>query len=200
MKKITFFIVIIPIFIFSQNKKNTFLVVYPTEIKIRKELLNESEEYLNFEKKRSQESIGEKINDKLKSEIDTLTIEKIIGNNTLISLKYHFFESQPKNKYLIKYNKENKLIEELTKKTKADFLVTYTNLQIYLNNKGLLRLKFKLVFYDIKNEKYLIEKYYEADENNEGGMWGCSEFRLKCTINNSVRIGTEEVVKKYWNK
>ena len=53
-------------------------------------------------------------------------------------------------------NKENKLIEELTKKTKADFLVTYTNLQIYLNNKGLLRLKFKLVFYDIKNDYYLM--------------------------------------------
>jgi hypothetical protein len=116
MKRI---ILLIPIFIFSQNKKNTFLVVYPSEIKISNELLNESVEYINYEKNRSRKSAGEKINDKLKSEIDSLTIEKIIGNITLQSLQYYFFEKQPKNKYQIKYNKENKSIEEFTKKVKA---------------------------------------------------------------------------------
>lgn len=200
MKRITFLILLIPIFIFSQNKKNTFLVVYPSEIKISNELLNESVQYINYEKNRSRKSAGEKINDKLKSEIDSLTIEKIIGNITLQSLQYYFFEKQPKNKYQIKYNKENKSIEELTKKAKADFLVTYNDLQIYLNDKGFLKLKFRLVFYDIKNDNYLIENYFEADEINEGGMWGCSESRFKCIVNNTLKIGTEEVAKKYWNK
>lgn len=200
MKRITFLILLIPIFIFSQNKKNTFLVVYPSEIKISNELLNESVQYINYEKNRSRKSAGEKINDKLKSEIDSLTIEKIIGNITLQSLQYYFFEKQPKNKYQIKYNKENKSIEELTKKAKADFLVTYNDLQIYLNDKGFLKLKFRLVFYDIKNDNYLIENYFEADEINEGAMWGCSESRFKCIVNNTLKIGTEEVAKKYWNK
>ena len=200
MKLKTLFLLFIPIFIFSQNKKNTFLVVYPSEIKINTELINESVEYLNYEKNRSRKNAGEKINDKLKSEIDSLTIEKIIGNVTLQSLQYYFFEKQPKNKYQIKYNKENKSIEELTEKVKADFLVSYTDLQIYLNEDGMLKLKFKLNFYDIKNKKFLLQNYYEADENNEGGMWGCSESRFKCIVNNTLRIGTEEVAKKYWNK
>lgn len=200
MKRITFLILLIPIFIFSQNKKTTFLVVYPSEIKISNELLNESVQYINYEKNRSRKSAGEKINDKLKSEIDSLTIEKIIGNITLQSLQYYFFEKQPKNKYQIKYNKENKSIEELTKKAKADFLVTYNDLQIYLNDKGFLKLKFRLVFYDIKNDNYLVKNYFEADEINEGGMWGCSESRFKCIVNNTLKIGTEEVAKKYWNK
>ena len=65
MKRITFLILLIPIFIFSQNKKNTFLVVYPSEIKISNELLNESVQYINYEKNRSRKSAGEKINDKL---------------------------------------------------------------------------------------------------------------------------------------
>ena len=200
MKLKLFFLLFIPIFIFSQNRKNTFLVVYPSEIKINTELVNESVEYLNYEKNRSRKNAGEKINDKLKSEIDSLTIEKIIGNVTLQSLQYSFFEKQPKNKYQIKYNKENKSIEELTEKVKADFLVSYTDLQIYLNENGMLKLKFKLNFYDIKNKKFLLQNYYEADENNEGGMWGCSESRFKCIVNNTLRIGTEEVAKKYWNK
>lgn len=200
MKLKLLFLLIIPIFIFSQNRKNTFLVVYPSEIKINTELVNESVEYLNYEKNRSRKNAGEKINDKLKSEIDSLTIEKIIGNVTLQSLQYYFFEKQPKNKYQIKYNKENKSIEELTEKVKADFLVSYTDLQIYLNENGMLKLKFKLNFYDIKNKKFLLQNYYEADENNEGGMWGCSESRFKCIVNNTLRIGTEEVAKKYWNK
>ena len=200
MKLKLLFLLFIPIFIFSQNRKNTFLVVYPTEIKINTELVNESVEYLNYEKNRSRKNAGEKINDKLKSEIDSLTIEKIIGNVTLQSLQYYFFEKQPKNKYQIKYNKENKSIEELTEKVKADFLVSYTDLQIYLNENGMLRLKFKLNFYDIKNKKFLLQNNYEADENNEGGMWGCSESRFKCIVNNTLRIGTEEVAKKYWNK
>lgn len=187
-------------FIFSQNKKNTFLVVYPSEIKINRELINESVEYLNYEKNRSRKNAGEKINDKLKSEIDSLTIEKIIGNVTLQSLQYYFFEKQPKNKYQIKYNKENKSIEELTEKVKVDFLVSYTDLEIYINENGMLKLKFKLNFYDIKNKKKLLQNYYEADDNNEGGMWGCSESRFKCIVNNTLRIGTEEVAKKYWNK
>ena len=200
MKLKLLFLLFIPIFIFSQNRKNTFLVVYPSEIKINPELVNESVEYLNYEKNRSRKNAGEKINDKLKSEIDSLTIEKIIGNVTLQSLQYYFFEKQPKNKYQIKYNKENKSIEELTEKVKADFLVSYTDLQIYLNENGMLKLKFKLNFYDIKNKKFLLQNYYEADENNEGGMWGCSESRFKCIVNNTLRIGTEEVAKKYWNK
>ena len=200
MKLKTLFLLFIPIFIFSQNKKNTFLVVYPSEIKINTELVNESVEYLNYEKNRSRKNAGEKINDKLKSEIDSLTIEKIIGNVTLQSLQYYFFEKQPKNKYQIKYNKENKSIEELTEKVKADFLVSYTDLQIYLNEDGMLKLKFKLNFYDVKNKKNLLQNYYEANENNEGGMWGCSESRFKCIVNNTLRIGTEEVAKKYWNK
>jgi len=199
MKLKLLFLLFIPIFIFSQNRKNTFLVVYPSEIKINTELVNESVEYLNYEKNRSRKNAGEKINDKLKSEIDSLTIEKIIGNITLQSLQYYFFEKQPKNKYQIKYNKENKSIEELTEKMKADFLVSYTDLQIYLNENGMLKLKFKLNFYDIKNKKFLLQNYYEADENNEGGMWGCSESRFKCIVNNTLRIGTEEVAKKYWN-
>jgi hypothetical protein len=200
MKSKLLFLLFIPIFIFSQNRKNTFLVVYPSEIKINPELVNESVEYLNYEKNRSRKNADEKINDKLKSEIDSLTIEKIIGNVTLQSLQYYFFEKQPKNKYQIKYNKENKSIEELTEKVKADFLVSYTDLQIYLNENGMLKLKFKLNFYDIKNKKFLLQNYYEADENNEGGMWGCSESRFKCIVNNTLRIGTEEVAKKYWNK
>ena len=200
MKLKLLFLLFIPIFIFSQNRKNTFLVVYPSEIKINTELVNESVEYLNYEKNRSRKNAGEKINDKLKSEIDSLTIEKIIGNVTLQSLQYYFFEKQPKNKYQIKYNKENKSIEELTEKVKADFLVSYTDLQIYLNENGMLKLKFKLNFYDIKNKIFLLQNYYEADENNEGGMWGCSESRFKCIVNNTLRIGTEEVAKKYWNK
>jgi hypothetical protein len=200
MKLKLLFLLFIPIFIFSQNRKNTFLVVYPSKIKINTELVNESVEYLNYEKNRSRKNAGEKINDKLKSEIDSLTIEKIIGNVTLQSLQYYFFEKQPKNKYQIKYNKENKSIEELTEKVKADFLVSYTDLQIYLNENGMLKLKFKLNFYDIKNKKILLQNYYEADENNEGGMWGCSESRFKCIVNNTLRIGTEEVAKKYWNK
>ena len=200
MKLKMLFLLFIPIFIFSQNKKNTFLVVYPSEIKINRELINESVEYLNYEKNRSRKNAGEKINDKLKSEIDSLTIEKIIGNVTLQSLQYYFFEKQPKNKYQLKYHKENKSIDELTEKMKADFLVSYTDLQIYLNENGMLKLKFKLNFYDIKNKKFLLQNYYEADENNEGGMWGCSESRFKCIVNNTLRIGTEEVAKKYWNK
>lgn len=200
MKNITILLLFIPIFIFSQNRKNTFLVIYPSDIKINAELVNESVEYLNYEKNRSRKNAGEKINDKLKSEIDSLTIEKIIGNVTLQSLQYYFFEKQPKNKYQIKYNKENKSIEELTDKVKVDFLVSYTDLQIYLNENGMLKLKFKLNFYDIKNKKFLLQNYYEADENNEGGMWGCSESRFKCIVNNTLRIGTEEVAKKYWNK
>ena len=200
MKLKMLFLLFIPIFIFSQNKKNTFLVVYPSEIKINTELINESVEYLNYEKNRSRKNAGEKINDKLKSEIDSLTIEKIIGNVTLQSLQYYFFEKQPKNKYQIKYNKENKSIEELTEKVKADFLVSYTDLEIYINENGMLKLKFKLNFYDIKNKKNLLQNYYEADENNEGGMWGCSESRFKCIVNNTLRIETEEVAKKYWNK
>jgi hypothetical protein len=200
MKLKMLFLLFIPIFIFSQNKKNTFLVVYPSEIKINTELINESVEYLNYEKNRSRKNAGEKINDKLKSEIDSLTIEKIIGNVTLQSLQYYFFEKQPKNKYQIKYNKENKSIEELTEKVKADFLVSYTDLEIYINENGMLKLKFKLNFYDVKNKKNLLQNYYEADENNEGGMWGCSESRFKCIVNNTLRIGTEEVAKKYWNK
>ena len=200
MKSKLLFLLFIPIFIFSQNRKNTFLVVYPSEIKINPELVNESVEYLNYEKNRSRKNADEKINDKLKSEIDSLTIEKIIGNVTLQSLQYYFFEKQPKNKYQIKYNKENKSIEELTEKVKADLLVSYTDLQIYLNENGMLKLKFKLNFYDIKNKKFLLQNYYEADENNEGGMWGCSESRFKCIVNNTLRIGTEEVAKKYWNK
>jgi len=200
MKNITILLLFIPIFIFSQNRKNTFLVIYPSDIKINAELVNESVEYLNYEKNRSRKNAGEKINDKLKFEIDSLTIEKIIGNVTLQSLQYYFFEKQPKNKYQIKYNKENKSIEELTDKVKVDFLVSYTDLQIYLNENGMLKLKFKLNFYDIKNKKFLLQNYYEADENNEGGMWGCSESRFKCIVNNTLRIGTEEVAKKYWNK
>lgn len=200
MKLKLLFLLFIPIFIFSQNRKNTFLVVYPSEIKINTDLVNESVEYLNYEKNRSRKNAGEKINDKLKSEIDSLTIEKIIGNVTLQSLQYYFFEKQPKNKYQIKYNKENKSIEKLTEKVKADFLVSYTDLEIYLNENGMLKLKFKVNFYDIKNKKFLLENYYEADENNEGGMWGCSESRFKCIVNNTLRIGTEEVAKKYWNK
>ena len=200
MKLKMLFLLFIPIFIFSQNKKNTFLVVYPSEIKINTQLINESVEYLNYEKNRSRKNAGEKINDKLKSEIDSLTIEKIIGNVTLQSLQYYFFEKQPKNKYQIKYNKENKSIEEITEKVKADFLVSYTDLEIYINENGMLKLKFKLNFYDIKNKKNLLQNYYEADENNEGGMWGCSESRFKCIVNNTLRIGTEEVAKKYWNK
>lgn len=200
MKNITILLLFIPIFIFSQNRKNTFLVIYPSDIKINAELVNESVEYLNYEKNRSRKNAGDKISDKLKSEIDSLTIEKIIGNVTLQSLQYYFFEKQPKNKYQIKYNKENKSIEELTDKVKVDFLVSYTDLQIYLNENGMLKLKFKLNFYDIKNKKFLLQNYYEADENNEGGMWGCSESRFKCIVNNTLRIGTEEVEKKYWNK
>ena len=200
MKNITILLLFIPIFIFSQNRKNTFLVIYPSDIKINAELVNESVEYLNYEKNRSRKNAGDKISDKLKSEIDSLTIEKIIGNVTLQSLQYYFFEKQPKNKYQIKYNKENKSIEELTDKVKVDFLVSYTDLQIYLNENGMLKLKFKLNFYDIKNKKFLLQNYYEADENNEGGMWGCSESRFKCIVNNTLRIGTEEVAKKYWNK
>ena len=200
MKLKLLFLLFIPIFIFSQNRKNTFLVVYPSKIKINPELVNESVEYLNYEKNRSRKNAGEKINDKLKSEIDSLTIEKIIGNVTLQSLQYYFYEKQPKNKYQIKYNKENKSIEELTEKVKADFLVSYTDLEIYINENGMLKLKFKLNFYDIKNKKFLLQNYYEADENNEGGMWGCSESRFKCIVNNTLRIGTEEVAKKYWNK
>jgi hypothetical protein len=118
----------------------------------------------------------------------------------LQSLQYYFFEKQPKNKYQIKYNKENKSIEELTEKVTADFLVSYTDLEIYINENGMLKLKFKLNFYDVKNKKNLLQNYYEADENNEGGMWGCSESRFKCIVNNTLRIGTEEVAKKYWNK
>ena len=200
MKNKTIFLLFIPIFIFSQNRKNTFLVVYPNEIKIKTELINESIEYLNYEKNRSRKNTGEKINDKLKSEIDSLTIEKIIGNVTLQTLQYYFFEKQPKNKYQVKYNKENKTIEKLAENLKADFIVSYTDLEIYLNENGMLKLKFKLNFYDIKNKKLLLKNDYEADENNEGGMWGCSESRFKCIVNNTLRIGTEEVAKKYWNK
>lgn len=200
MKNITIFFLLIPLFIFSQNRENIFLVVYPSNIKINTELVNESVEYLNYEKNRSRNNADEKINDKLKSEIDSLTIEKIIGNVTLQTLQYYFFEKQPKNKYQVKFNKENKTIEELTENVKADFLVSYTDLHIYLNENGMLKFKFKLNFYDIKNKKNLLQNDYEADENNEGGMWGCSESRFKCIVNNTLRIGTEEVAKKYWNK
>ena len=200
MKNITIFFLLIPLFIFSQNRENIFLVVYPSNIKINTELVNESVEYLNYEKNRSRNNADEKINDKLKSEIDSLTIEKIIGNVTLQTLQYYFFEKKPKNKYQVKFNKENKTIEELTENVKADFLVSYTDLHIYLNENGMLKFKFKLNFYDIKNKKNLLQNDYEADENNEGGMWGCSESRFKCIVNNTLRIGTEEVAKKYWNK
>ena len=200
MKNITIFFLLIPLFIFSQNRESIFLVVYPSNMKINTELVNESVEYLNYEKNRSRNNADEKINDKLKSEIDSLTIEKIIGNVTLQTLQYYFFEKQPKNKYQVKFNKENKTIEELTENVKADFLVSYTDLHIYLNENGMLKFKFKLNFYDIKNKKNLLQNDYEADENNEGGMWGCSESRFKCIVNNTLRIGTEEVAKKYWNK
>ena len=200
MTNITICFRLIPLFIFSQNRENIFLVVYPSNIKINTELVNESVEYLNYEKNRSRNNADEKINDKLKSEIDSLTIEKIIGNVTLQTLQYYFFEKQPKNKYQVKFNKENKTIEELTENVKADFLVSYTDLHIYLNENGMLKFKFKLNFYDIKNKKNLLQNDYEADENNEGGMWGCSESRFKCIVNNTLRIGTEEVAKKYWNK
>jgi hypothetical protein len=63
-----------------------------------------------------------------------------------------------------------------------------------------LNLTFELVLFHIKKKEYLIKKEFIATENNQGGMWGCSESRFKCIINNTIRIGTSEVAKIFWKK
>ncbi len=77
-------------------------------------------------------------------------------------------------------------------------MIEYYNLNISEKKDGNLNLSFELVLFDIKKKEYLLKKEYVADEINQGGMWGCSESRFKCIINNTIRIGTEEIAQKFW--
>ena len=195
MKKIIIIFIFLPFILFSQNKKSSFLIIYPSNISTSENLNAEKTEYLDYEKNRSLESSNGNLNDKLKKEIEELTIEKIIGNVTLQSLQFYLYESFPKNKY---YVAEKNKDSETKEKKKSDYLIEYNNLNISENKDGNLNLSFELVLFDIKKKKYLIKKEYIADEINQGGMWGCSESRFKCIVNNTIRIGIEEIAEKFW--
>ena len=197
MRKTIIIFIFLPFILFSQNKKSNFLIIYPENISTSENLNIEQTEYLNYEKNRSLESSSGNLNDKLKKEIEELTIEKIIGNVTLQSLQFYLYESFPKNKYFVA---EKNTDSEIKKKKKSDYLIEYNNLNISENKDGNLNLSFELVLFDIKKKEYLIKKEFVADEINQGGMWGCSESRFKCIINNTIRIGTAEIAEKFWEK
>ncbi|MCK0158921.1 hypothetical protein MWU65_17165 [Cellulophaga sp. F20128] len=197
MKKIIIIFIFLPFILFSQNKKSSFLIIYPANISTSENLNAEKTEYLDYEKNRSLESSNGNLNDKLKKEIEELTIEKIIGNVTLQSLQFYLYESFPKNKYSVA---EKNTDSETKEKKKSDYLIEYNNLNISENKDGNLNLSFELVLFDIKKKEYLIKKEYVADEINQGGMWGCSESRFKCIINNTIRIGTAELAQKFWKE
>ena len=197
MKKTIIIFIFLPFILFSQNKKSSFLIVYPANISTSENLNAEKTEYLDYEKNRSLESSNGNITDKLKKEIEELTIEKIIGNVTLQSLQFYLYESFPKNKYSVV---EKNTDSEIKEKKKSDYLIEYNNLNISENKDGKLNLSFELVLFDIKKKEYLIKEEYVADEINQGGMWGCSESRFKCIINNTIRIGTAELAQKFWKE
>jgi len=197
MRKTIIIFIFLPFILFSQNKKSNFLIIYPENISTSENLNIEQTEYLNYEKNRSLESSSGNLNDKLKKEIEELTIEKIIGNVTLQSLQFYLYESFPKNKYFVA---EKNTDSEIKKKKKSDYLIEYNNLNISENKDGNLNLSFELVLFDIKKKEYLIKKEFVADEINQGGMWSCSESRFKCIINNTIRIGTAEIAEKFWEK
>ncbi|WP_157609304.1 hypothetical protein [Psychroflexus torquis] len=157
----------------------------------------EKTEYLDYEKNRSLESSNGKIDEKLKKEIEELTIEKIIGNVTLQSLQFYLYENFPKNKYSVV---EKNMDSETKEKKNSDYLIEYNNLNISENKDRKLNLSFELVLFDIKKKEYLIKREFVADEINQGGMWGCSESRFKCIINNTIQIGTAEIAEKFWKK
>ena len=197
MKKTIIIFIFLPFILFSQNKKSRFLIIYPTNISTSENLNAEKTEYLDYEKNRSLENSNGNLNEKLKKEIEELTIEKIIGNVTLQSLQFYLYENFPKNKYSVAEKNTNSETEE---KKKSDYLIEYNNLNISENKNGKLNLSFELVLFDIKKKEYLIKKEFVADEINQGGMWGCSESRFKCIINNTIRIGTAEIAGNFWKK
>ena len=197
MKKTIIIFIFLPFILFSQNKKSSFLIIYPANISTSENLNAEKNEYLDYEKNRSLESSNGNLNDKLKKEIEELTIEKIIGNVTLQSLQFYLYENFPKNKYSVA---EKNTDSETKEKKKSDYLIEYNNLNISENKDGKLNLSFELVLFDIKKKEYLIQKEFVADEINQGGMWGCSESRFKCIINNTIRIGTAELAQKFWKE
>lgn len=194
MRKTIIIFIFLPFILFSQNKKNSFLIIYPENISQSENLNVEKNEYLDYEKNRSLESSNGNLNDKLKKEIEELTIEKIIGNVTLQSLQFYLYENFPKNKYSVAEKNTN---SEIKQKKKSDYLIEYNNLNISENKDGKLNLSFELVLFDIKKKEYLIKKIFVADEINQGGMWGCSESKFKCIINNTIRIGTAEIAGKF---
>ncbi len=197
MKKITIILIFLPFILFSQSKKSSFLIIYPENISTTENLNIEKIEYLDYEKKRSLDNSYGKTDKKLKKEIEELTIEKIIGNVTLQSLQFYLYEKFPKNKYFIA-EKDTDL--ETKRKEKSDYLIEYNNLKISENKNGKLYMNFELVLFDIKKKEYLIKKEFIADEINQGGMWGCSESRFKCIVNNTIRIGTTEIAGKFWKE
>ena len=199
-KRIILTFIILPFVLFCQNKKNSFLIIYPEKISTDETLQVEKIEYLNYEKNRSLNNPYGKINKKLKEEIENLTIEKIIGNVTRQSLEYYLYENFPKNKYQITERNIDYEIEKCGKNKKSDYVFEYNNLVISENENGKLQLDFELVLFDIKNKEYLIKKEFIATENNQGGMWGCSESRFTCIITNTIRIGTSGVAKIFWKK
>lgn len=197
MKKTIIIFVFLPFILFSQNKKSSFLIIYPENISSSENLNVEKTEYLDYEKKRSLESSNGKMDEKLKKEIEELTIEKIIGNITLQVLQFYLYENFPKNKYFVA---ERNTDSETKRKKKSDYLIEYNELNIYENKDGKLNLSFELVLFDINKKEYLIKKEFIADEINQSGMWGCSVSRFKCIVNNTIRIGTEEIAEKFWGK
>lgn len=197
MRKTVIIFIFLPFILFSQNKKNRFLIIYPEDISISENLYAEKTEYLDYVKNSSLESSNGNLKGKLKKEIEELTIEKVIGNWTLRNLQFYLYESFPKNKYSVVEKNTN---SETRQKKKSDYLIEYNNLKISENKDGKLYLSFELVLFDIKKKEYLIKKEFVADEINQGGMWGCSESRFTCIINNTIQIGTSEIAENFWGK
>jgi hypothetical protein len=201
LKKITIIILIFPLFIFSQKGKNDFLIIYPSEIKIEETLKGESIIFLKNEKARSLKTEDGKIHKKLKAEVEELTIEKIIGNVTLHTLQYYFYENKPKNRYFIIDVDETQTFEKIAAKSNADFILRYEEIEIFESEiTGELKSNFTLIFFDNKDKVYLIKQRFKVDEQNLGGMWGCSDSRFNCIVNNILRVGTEKVANSYWEK
>lgn len=197
MKRITLIFIFLPLILFAQNKKSSFLIIYPETIVVPENLKAEKLEYLNYEKNRSLENSNGKISKRLKKEIEELTVEKIIGNISMQAIQFFLYENFPQNDYYVAERYSN---TEAKERKKADYLVEFNNLIISENNDREYNLSFELVLFDLKKNEYLIKNEFTADETSQGGMFGCSFSGFNCLINNTIRIGTEEIAKKFFEE